>query len=399
MPPSRDYVPGPEHPLSSDYVPGLEYPPSPDYVPEPEYSEYLVPSNDEVLIEDQPLPADASPTALSPGYVAKFNPEDDLEEDPEDEPEKDPVEYPIDGGDEEEDESSRDDANDEDEEEASKEENDDKEEEHLALTDSTTLPAIDPVSSVEDTEAFKTNESAPTPPSPKLYIPSPPLLLPSTTHGDDILEENMPFRKRAHFTAPTDATPRPPMSRVVGYGIMDVWDDMVGEMEGRALTTLEELSQRVTDPATTLAQDTHEIHIYKRTPRWLWWWRGFGGGDGGVIRRVKESDGGIGRSVTRAFLVFRRKSPLESFPACMSTRSSSSNLFPSSSDPESIIRNRRRNLGDPSLLLDFEEINMNHNNNLEPPPAGPIPQNGPPGPIPQNHGPPRPNLQNPIPGL
>ncbi|GJX37312.1 hypothetical protein Tco_0250615 [Tanacetum coccineum] len=84
---------------------------------------------------------------------------------------------------------------------------------------------------------------------------------------------------------------------------------------------------------------------------------------------------------------------------CMSTRSSSSNLFPSSSDPESIIRNRRRNLGDPSLLLDFEEINMNHNNNLEPPPAGPIPQNGPPGPIPQNHGPPRPNLQNPIPGL
>ncbi|GJR81284.1 hypothetical protein Tco_0152069 [Tanacetum coccineum] len=82
---------------------------------------------------------------------------------------------------------------------------------------------------------------------------------------------------------------------------------------------------------------------------------------------------------------------------CMSTRSSSSNLFPSSSDPESIIRNRRRNLGDPSLLLDFEEINMNHNNNLEPPPAGPIPQNGPPGPIPQNHGPPRPNLQNPIP--
>ncbi|GJR81285.1 putative reverse transcriptase domain-containing protein [Tanacetum coccineum] len=309
MPPSRDYVPGPEHPLSSDYVPGLEYPPSPDYVPEPEYSEYLVPSNDEVLIEDQPLPADASPTALSPGYVAKFNPEDDLEEDPEDEPEKDPVEYPIDGGDEEEDESSRDDANDEDEEEASKEENDDKEEEHLALTDSTTLPAIDPVSSVEDTEAFKTNESAPTPPSPKLCrarisiplptlplpsppthtsltyadaqlgykaamirsgavspsthhlsdIPSPPLLLPSTTHGDDILEENMPFRKRAHFTAPTDATPRPPMSRVVGYGIMDVWDDMVGEMEGRALTTLEELSQRVTDLAATLAQDTHEI--------------------------------------------------------------------------------------------------------------------------------------------
>ncbi|GJT70632.1 hypothetical protein Tco_1029918, partial [Tanacetum coccineum] len=47
---------------------------------------------------------------------------------------------------------------------------------------------------------------------------------------------------------------------------------------------------------------------------------------------------------------------------CMSTRSSSSNLVPPSTNPESIIRNRRRNLGDPSLLLDFEEINMVNNN-------------------------------------
>ncbi|GKE07839.1 hypothetical protein Tco_1411390, partial [Tanacetum coccineum] len=53
----------------------------------------------------------------------------------------------------------------------------------------------------------------------------------------------------------------------------------------------------------------------------------------------------------------------------MSTRSSSSNLVPPSSDPESIIRNRRRNLGDPSLLLDFEEINIaNNNNNIQGPP-------------------------------
>ncbi|GJW39100.1 hypothetical protein Tco_0064945 [Tanacetum coccineum] len=56
----------------------------------------------------------------------------------------------------------------------------------------------------------------------------------------------------------------------------------------------------------------------------------------------------------------------------MSTRSSSSNLVPPSSDPEIIIRNRRRNIGDPSLLLDFEEINMaNNNNNIQgPPPMG-----------------------------
>ncbi|GJU83909.1 reverse transcriptase domain-containing protein [Tanacetum coccineum] len=50
--------------------------------------------------------------------------------------------------------------------------------------------------------------------------------------------------------------------------------------------------------------------------------------------------------------------------------------------PESVILARQRNLDDPSLLLDFEEINMNSNNVQGPPPAGPPPQNhnGPPGP-------------------
>ncbi|GJS02082.1 reverse transcriptase domain-containing protein [Tanacetum coccineum] len=57
-----------------------------------------------------------------------------------------------------------------------------------------------------------------------------------------------------------------------------------------------------------------------------------------------------------------------------STRSSSTDLFLSSSDPESVIRNRRRNLGEPSLLLDFEEINMSNNLNINhgPPPVAPI---------------------------
>nr|GEV70359.1 reverse transcriptase domain-containing protein [Tanacetum cinerariifolium] len=60
----------------------------------------------------------------------------------------------------------------------------------------------------------------------------------------------------------------------------------------------------------------------------------------------------------------------------MSTRSSSSsNLIPPFNDPESVIRNRRRNLGDPSLLLDFKEINMNPNNVQGPPPARPLSQN------------------------
>ncbi|GKF46497.1 hypothetical protein Tco_0136299, partial [Tanacetum coccineum] len=55
-------------------------------------------------------------------------------------------------------------------------------------------------------------------------------------------------------------------------------------------------------------------HIYKRTSRWLWWWRGFGGGDGGVIRRVKESDGGDQIDpVTRSLFGLRRKSPPKKF--------------------------------------------------------------------------------------
>ncbi|GJX33366.1 reverse transcriptase domain-containing protein [Tanacetum coccineum] len=76
----------------------------------------------------------------------------------------------------------------------------------------------------------------------------------------------------------------------------------------------------------------------------------------------------------------------------MSTRSTSNELIPPFSDLESVIRNRRRNLGEPSLLFDFEEINMsnNLNHNQGPPPVGPIPQ---------NHGPSRPNLQNPAPDL
>ncbi|GJV01975.1 retrotransposon protein, putative, ty1-copia subclass [Tanacetum coccineum] len=96
-PPSPDYVPGPEHPSSPDYVPGPEHPPSPieiPYVPEPEYPEYLVPSEDEAPMEDQPLPTDASPAALSPGYVPDSDPEEDPEEDSEEH-----ADYPADGGD------------------------------------------------------------------------------------------------------------------------------------------------------------------------------------------------------------------------------------------------------------------------------------------------------------
>ncbi|GJW05617.1 hypothetical protein Tco_1568040 [Tanacetum coccineum] len=121
VPPSPDYIPGPEVPPSPDYIPGPEEPQSPpplDFVPEPMYPEYI-PQEDEILsAEEQPLPAATSPTADSPGYVPESDPEEEPKEDDED-PEEDPADYPADRDDDDEDEDE-----------------DEEEEEHPALADS-----------------------------------------------------------------------------------------------------------------------------------------------------------------------------------------------------------------------------------------------------------------------
>ncbi|GJR05054.1 hypothetical protein Tco_0528038 [Tanacetum coccineum] len=124
---------------------GLPMQPVP-YVPEPEYPKYLVPSDAEAPLEDQPLPAEASPTTLSPGYVADSDPDEDLEEDPE----EDHADYLLMEG---------------------MDEDDDEEEEHLARADSSAVPVVDPVPSAGDTEAFETDESAPTPRSAQIKVP------------------------------------------------------------------------------------------------------------------------------------------------------------------------------------------------------------------------------------
>ncbi|GKG05900.1 hypothetical protein Tco_0325986, partial [Tanacetum coccineum] len=122
----------------------------PDYVPEPIYPEYIpLEDNHEFPAEEQPLPPVDSPTAESPGYVTKSDPE----EYEDDETEDGPVDYPMDGGDDGDDDdgnSSRDDANDEDEDEEDEEED---EEEHLALADSAVVvPTDESVSPPEGTE-------------------------------------------------------------------------------------------------------------------------------------------------------------------------------------------------------------------------------------------------------
>ncbi|GKF40594.1 hypothetical protein Tco_0123936, partial [Tanacetum coccineum] len=112
-------------------------------------------------------PVDASPTALSPGYVAGSDPEED--------PEEDHADYPADGGDDDDepfdDDDDDDDTEDEDEEPFEDEDDDEEEEEHLAPTDSSTVPVADPIPLARDTEAFETDESAPTTRSPQTKVP------------------------------------------------------------------------------------------------------------------------------------------------------------------------------------------------------------------------------------
>nr|GFC31842.1 hypothetical protein [Tanacetum cinerariifolium] len=95
--PPPDYVPGPEEPEQA--------PPSPvyiPYVPEPVYPEYIPPEDDVFPAEEQPLPAAASPTAESPGYIHEFDPDEDPEEDDDEDPKEDPADYLADHDDDEE---------------------------------------------------------------------------------------------------------------------------------------------------------------------------------------------------------------------------------------------------------------------------------------------------------
>ncbi|GKA02449.1 reverse transcriptase domain-containing protein [Tanacetum coccineum] len=72
-------------------------------------------------MEDQPLPVDASPTTLSPGYIVDFDPKED---------EEDPADHLVNGGDNDDNESFEDD--DDDDDDVVK---DEEEEEYLASAD------------------------------------------------------------------------------------------------------------------------------------------------------------------------------------------------------------------------------------------------------------------------
>ncbi|GJS78643.1 hypothetical protein Tco_0728524 [Tanacetum coccineum] len=148
--------PGPEEPEQAPLLP--------DYVPGPEHAD------DEIIAEDQPGAEDASPTVQSPDYVPETDPEADSEEDDDEDPEEDPIDYPANGGDDGDDEMGIEEDEDDDIDiEADEEDEDDEmdvevdeeaEEEHPAPAYPVVvaLPATSP--SAEETEPFKTDESA-----------------------------------------------------------------------------------------------------------------------------------------------------------------------------------------------------------------------------------------------
>ncbi|GKA07812.1 hypothetical protein Tco_0687036, partial [Tanacetum coccineum] len=293
--PFPDYVPEPEHLPFPDYMPGPEHPPSPvevPYVPEPEYLEYLVPSDDEAPLEDQPLPANASPTALSPGYVADFDPD----EDPEEDPVEDHADYPADEGDGKDepsdDDDDDDDTDDENEEPFEDEDDDEDEDEHLAPADSSAIPVVDPIPSAGDAEAFETDEDAPTPvevkrllalpipppsplspwSSPLPQIPSPPLpALPSSLHLPPLVPASLPLPSsplpllpaslsipplvdHREDTPEAELLPRKRLCLTTPTSRNEV--DPTEAVEEVALTTLEGVNARVTKLAAVQEQDT-----------------------------------------------------------------------------------------------------------------------------------------------
>nr|GEW30320.1 hypothetical protein [Tanacetum cinerariifolium] len=328
-PPSPDYIPGPEEPHTppapqdeDEHEPMFIQPHDPNFVPEPIYPEYI-PLEDEHILsaEEQPLPFVVSPTAKSPEYVVKSDPEEDPKEYEDDETEDGLVDYPMDGGDDEDDDgdSSGDDVDDEDEDEEDEEE---EEEDHLALADfAVVIPTDELVSPPEGTEHVIPPPSTdtattgariavrlqaaisfpleaevqrllamPTPsPSPLAslsppsagerlaryialaVLPSPPLpsplhIPPPVDHRDDIPETKMPPRKRlclstlgSRYEVEESSTARPTGGRRIDYGfISTLYAEARRRGIGEVAYELAELHERDTHDLYALLEDAQD---------------------------------------------------------------------------------------------------------------------------------------------
>ncbi|GJT61256.1 hypothetical protein Tco_1004789 [Tanacetum coccineum] len=247
-PPSPEYVPGLEHPSSPDYMPGPEHPPSlvkVPYVPELEYPEYLVPSDAEARLEDQPLPVDI---ILSFDLVPSAR---DIEAFETDEfvptPRSPQTKVPF---------------------------SQTRLRRARKTIPSPPLPPPPPPSSLHLLPPVPT--SLPLPLSPLLPLPASLSIPPPVDRREDIHDAELPPRKRLCLTTPTlryeveessTAAPRPTRghradyvfigtmdakirryrAEKVDYGIKDVWVYLAEAVEEVASTTLEEVNARVTE--------------------------------------------------------------------------------------------------------------------------------------------------------
>nr|GFC76430.1 hypothetical protein [Tanacetum cinerariifolium] len=209
--PSPDYIPSPEEPEQA--------PPSPDYVPGPEHA------NDEIVAEGQPYAKDASPIAQSPEYVPESDFEAHPEDDDDEDPEEDPVDYLADEGDngDDEEESSEDDEDDKDDDMDIEADEEEEEEEHPAPADSVVVAstAADQAPSAEETEPFKTDESAATPPPHPAYRMIARISILAPVPGPAWTDSEIPFRLLPPILSPPSpvlsSAPPPSLIRSLGY--------------------------------------------------------------------------------------------------------------------------------------------------------------------------------------
>ncbi|GJU72722.1 hypothetical protein Tco_1264127 [Tanacetum coccineum] len=234
----------------------------------------------EVPLEDQPLPTDALPTALSPGYMTDFDPK----EDPEEDPEEDHADYPADGGDDDDEPSDNDDDDTDDEDEENFEDEDDKSPQTKVPFAQTRLcrarktVRLEPPMSPSMESHIVEYAAAPAPPLPpppsSLHLPPPiptslplpslpvpPLpsslfIPPPVDRREDIPEAELPPRKRLCLTALTlsyevgessTAAPRPTKGPTEAVEVV-------------APTTLEGVNARVTELAAVQEQDTQDVY-------------------------------------------------------------------------------------------------------------------------------------------
>nr|GEY08462.1 putative reverse transcriptase domain-containing protein [Tanacetum cinerariifolium] len=225
-------------------------PHDPDFMPKPIYPEYIPLEDENILpVEEQPLPPVVSPNVESPGYVAESDPE----EYEDDETEDGPVDYPmdrVDDRDDDDDDSSGDDTDDEDKDEDDEDEKE-EEEEHLAPTDSAVViptnelrllamptPSPSPLASVLPPSTRECLARCTTPTA--LPLPPPLHMPPPIDRKDDILEAEMPPRKRlclstigSKYEVRESSTARPIGGRGIDYGFVNTLDAEARQQEIR----------------------------------------------------------------------------------------------------------------------------------------------------------------------